>query len=221
MHVRQAEETNAKLKGLQPIPQENSNYSLLARLKSNDHIRQHEVFGYVCFASEPISSVSMASESTLPNPSFRNPCLRNPFFRNPFCRDPLFQNPFLSELIFGTWAKTRRMNISVNGCVSFLCGNGENFGTHFFGATHFSVFDFLGVLWEGPRLHSIFGSGLWGGGGGSQIEFGWGWAFGILTDDVCRCVSRSSRIMSPGPLRGTQCPIQRNDHFTNLDWFYF
>ena len=39
------------------------------------------------------------------------------------------------------------------------------------------------------------GGGLWGG-VGSEIEFGW--AFRILAENVCGCVSRSSRIMTPG-----------------------
>ena len=40
------------------------------------------------------------------------------------------------------------MRISENGRVSFLCGNGEDFGAHFFGATHSGVLDFF-WLWGG------------------------------------------------------------------------
>ena len=54
------------------------------------------------------------------------------------------------------------MRTSENGCVSLLYGTGEDFGIHFFGTTHFGVFEFLG-LWGGLRLHPILGGGLWGG----------------------------------------------------------
>ena len=60
------------------------NYSLLARLKSKDHIREHEVFGYVCLASDSISSESLACEPIVfGTHCLWNPCLRNPCFRNP------------------------------------------------------------------------------------------------------------------------------------------
>ena len=55
------------------------NCSLLARPKSEDHIREHEVFGSVCFASEPHFFGVLASESIFQNLFFRNPCLQNPF----------------------------------------------------------------------------------------------------------------------------------------------
>ena len=143
-------------------------YSLLVRLDPKTTLRNMKRFGYVCFASEAISSVSLVSESTFRNPFFRDPCLWNPLFRNPiffgihlfgihflgthlfrdpFLRSPCFRNWFFgihsfgihffgihfsefihSEFIFGTWAKTRKMRISENGRVSFLCGNGEDFG---------------------------------------------------------------------------------------------
>ena len=87
-------------------------------------------FGYVCFASEPISSVSLVSEST-------------------------FQNQF----IFGTWAKTRKMRISENACVSFCVET-----VKIRNSDHVDIFDFWG-LWGGSRLHPILrGGGLWGGG---------------------------------------------------------
>ena len=47
--------------------------------------------------------------------------------------------------------------------MSFLCGNGEDFGIHFFGATHFGVSDFVWVVGR-FMLHPSLGGGLWGGG---------------------------------------------------------
>ena len=139
------------------------------------------VFGV--HSSESIFSESIFSESIFRIPFFWNPCFRNPFFlesiffgihvfrnpcfRNPFPRNSFFRNPCLSEFIFCTRAKMRKMRekkrISENGCVSLLGGNGEDFGIQIFGATHFGVSDFLG-LWAGSRLHpSLGGWFVWGG----------------------------------------------------------
>ena len=104
------------------------NYSLLVRLKSKDHaLGNIKCFGYVCFASEPISSLSLASESTFRNPFFRNPCripvFQNPFFQNlfflehPFFGIHCFRNPFFSEFIY--W--------------------NPFFGTHLFGIHFFGI----------------------------------------------------------------------------------
>ena len=79
----------------------------------------------------------------------------------------------------------------------------------------FAFFIFWG-LWGGWRLHPILAGGLLGGGVGSEIEFGW--ALGILTQNICGCVSRSSRIMTAGqrePLRNS-----KERQVTSLDWFY-
>ena len=83
-------------------------YSPLARLKSKDHIREHEV--YVCLASEPISLASLASESFFSEVFlvFRTHFLGIDFFRNPFfgiialgillCRNPCFGIHFLESI---------------------------------------------------------------------------------------------------------------------------
>ena len=156
-------------------------------------------FGYVCFASEPISSVSMVSESIVSepicseslfpesifwNPFFRDPCFRNPFFfsgsifigihffRNPFFRNSFFLNPFLFGIHFRHLGKNEKNENCENSCVSFLCGNGrvKILELIFFGATHFGVFVFLAVVGRfTPR--SNFG-GWFGEGKGGGVGHG-------------------------------------------------
>ena len=69
--------------------------------------------------------------------------------------ETIFLNPFLGIHVFGTRAKTNKYENSQNSSVSFLCGNGEDAGAHFLGATHFGVFDAI----------QFFGGGLWWGRG--------------------------------------------------------
>ena len=153
--------------------------SLLARLKSKDHISlslgnikwlvmsvlprnpflRNPFFFGIHFFGIPVFGIHFSASIFFRNPFFSESIfseslvLESVFFRNPFSfgihffRIHFFRFHFCSEFIFDTWAKTRKMNVSENGCVSFLCGNGKPFRTHFFGATHFSVVDFFGGLW--------------------------------------------------------------------------
>ena len=71
--------------------------------------------------------------------------------------------------------------------MSLLCGNGEDFGTHFFGATHFGVSDFLGVVGRfTPPSKFGGGSGL-GGGRGLAVKLSLVglWDFGRECLRVC------------------------------------
>ena len=168
-------------------------YSIPARQKIKRPHREHEeswLCAYVCFVSEAISLVSLASKSTFRDPFFQNPCLRSPFcgihflgihvseslssepilsgslssksnFLESLCSESIFSEPIFPEFISGTWAK---MRISENSCVSFLCGYGEHLGIHVFGATHFGVLDF----WREVAPHMEFHVSIQfvGGGGG-------------------------------------------------------
>ena len=60
--------------------------------------------------------------------------------------------------------KMRKTRISENGCVSLLCANGEDFGTHFFGATHFGVSEVWGCGEVNASIQ-VWGGGLCGGRG--------------------------------------------------------
>ena len=198
------------------------NYSLFVRLNTKTTLGNMKCFGYVCFASEPSCSVSLASKSTYRNLFFRIPVfgihfsesivfgihlfgihfsesisfgihfLRNPFLsesisfgielffgihffgihflRNPFFSKFVFffRNSFFFGINFRHLQNREKMRISENGRVFFLCVNGADFGTHFFGAFHFGVFDFF-ELWGGSRLHPIF-EGWFVGVGGWQLN---------------------------------------------------
>ena len=111
MHVRQAEETNAKPEGLLPIPQGRINVCLLARLTSKGHMREHDLFALclVCLGTHFFGI-----------PGFCIHVLSDSIFQNSFFLDS-FGIFFLSESIssgfmFGSWSS---MRTSGSGRVSF------------------------------------------------------------------------------------------------------
>ena len=190
-------------------------------------LRNIKCFSYVCFASEPISSVSLVSEPIASESIF----FRNPFFRNQnvlesffgiLFRNPCFRNPFFSESIlsifllefiiffsefmfFGVHVCVfffrnsysapgqTKMRTSEIGCVSLLCVNGEDF-EFIFSEPLIWRFWFLGLVGRFTPPSNF--SGWFVGGFWQLIAFGW--SLGISTENVCGCVSRSSRIMTPG-----------------------
>ena len=99
------------------------NYSLLARLKSKDHIREPQIFGYVCFDSEHLFSKSIFLES-LSSESI--------FFRIHFFGIHFFGIHFFGFQFFGIHFLESIFSESILSESIF-------FGIHFFGIQFFGI----------------------------------------------------------------------------------
>ena len=166
VHVKQAEESNAKLEGLRPIPQGDCqlgtwcfSYVPVSVCLGTKPWLLNPLFG-IHFFLESLSLESIFSESIFRSPFFQNPFFQNPFFFLDsifvgihFCWNPSFSESMFAEFIFGIHfgIHFRHLGNMKFRKMSFSCGNGE-----------------------------------------------FGWAFEILTENVCACVSRSSRIVTQG-----------------------
>ena len=181
---------------------------------------------------------------------FWNPCLRNPFFRDPFLfsesifSESLFSESIFSEFIFGIhffgihsfgthffgilFFRINFRNLGKNEknetfgkwlCVIFLWKR-CTFRNSFFREPPILAFLFFWVVgrFTPPSTFWVVVCGE----GGLAVKLILVGLWGFWQENVCGCVSSSSRIMTPGQKKfwGTQYPTRRNDNFMSLNLFF-